>query len=1333
MAEKTYIAPMLIQKKSNNFFSAGTERSFFEPVIQPKLTLNAPNDIYEKEADRAADAVMRMPDPQVQMQPMEEEEEEKLQMMPESSPIQRMCPRCRARSKQGKPLNCPECEKEPQMKPAIQLKRERAFYSGSQSKTLFSKQRTVSFIQTKLAGGQPGDKMAPNNSSKKNLIVEYTGADKLQRKLTIEPDYSPYLVSRINRTLGGGANRDPASRLAPAQRIAHVGGILQDICPLFQTDASSGEVSPVRATQTTSRLAGGSKPVGCCCQHILTRPGSSDWRILVSDVVGPHTSPDSQVVVVPGPDAPISYGNWTAAPAERREVISNRALLGHELCGHAALLEMNAHQPTRGESRLTTNVHDPTVNIQNLIATEQGVPASDLRGLAGSGTHRGESFARIVISGYPINRISPFSIPDRSEQQQLFLAADLIQANAFFVNIVGHTDPSGPSAINDRVSKQRANAVKGFLAGRVSPRINLDRKDPTSPRVNRFRSTIGLGESQPPPAAVQGNPANWRRVEIFMAAFPASTVNAPSITPTAVDQLLPPVEAILLGIFGDECEKELIEGAYPVIPAILSSRSTPLISPALQTGIQPKCARCEEETLQMKSHVQLSTNEKNYAGHAITNQLQSSNGNGSPLPPQTQSELGNKMNADFSGVNIHTDSKAIQMNRQLGARAFTHGSDIYFNRGEFNPSFSSGKHLLAHELTHVMQQKGINQAIQKQNECGTGLHRGWGGFTIDGDCRYVIAVRNDLNTLNQTSQGSGILSWASSQAEGIFGYSPLTIEDGSAIAYLPLGRERIEYHRSYEIRDSCSRNTIWRTVPSYVYLFHEIVHYWLDEFKGYGSHVEKECMATGLGNYFASMNYNENKLRCELGLPIRPCYGIECQDFRAPECEQFGSGGSQDETIREKSLEQNMHASLQPRLISEISSAETFAGTLIQREPITQHIDTPIGTLIFQTARMPEVETDLVFRSEVVPSDETAEGFVGFTSRMEALALALRQQTLCAVVEDQDGYFHVINSGYPLMDASTTSRIFALERANQLFTNIWWINRTGEEGLGAVANGTGIGWRSRLSRAQSLLFEWERFEISEEARDLGIESLDQLRSFLEAEYVRMLYEATGLGGDWVHISRGRGDRVAGVINFDITFDVAGRGGIPRLPEHREQDSPQPTITIGPDAFKIESRLHTLGTLIHESEHFSHHSRAVELREQWRTSDSQIDFIHWLRRQLRSGRIIQLEYTLAAEISFGRYRNSEVISRIEAFMQVYHYLPISQSITRFSEIDSIPLYLSGVTDQVLDQILARLSAYYDSLNQAYKDDFIHHVRERQRNVTGHFYVTFWNRIADILAE
>ena len=105
---------------------------------------------------------------------------------------------------------------------------------------------------------------------------------------------------------------------------------------------------------------------------------------------------------------------------------------------------------------------------------------------------------------------------------------------------------------------------------------------------------------------------------------------------------------------------------------------------------------------------------KQFASKGLANQINSTKGFGQSLKPETQGELGAKMGGDFSRVKVHTDGRAVAMNKQLGAKAFTHGSDIYFNQGNYDPGSSKGKHLLAHELTHVIQQSGrISKKIQQ--------------------------------------------------------------------------------------------------------------------------------------------------------------------------------------------------------------------------------------------------------------------------------------------------------------------------------------------------------------------------------------------------------------------------------------------------------------------------------------------------------------------------------------------------------------------------------------------------------------------------------------------
>jgi uncharacterized protein YidB (DUF937 family) len=127
--------------------------------------------------------------------------------------------------------------------------------------------------------------------------------------------------------------------------------------------------------------------------------------------------------------------------------------------------------------------------------------------------------------------------------------------------------------------------------------------------------------------------------------------------------------------------------------------------------LQRKCTECEkEEGLQMKSDSGAAAGN---APSAISQKIQNAGG-GNNLSESVSSEMSQKIGADFSNVNIHTGHEASQLNQSLGARAFTHGNNIFFNSGEYNPGSREGKRLLAHELTHVVQQGTTSRGIQRK-------------------------------------------------------------------------------------------------------------------------------------------------------------------------------------------------------------------------------------------------------------------------------------------------------------------------------------------------------------------------------------------------------------------------------------------------------------------------------------------------------------------------------------------------------------------------------------------------------------------------------------------
>ncbi len=94
-------------------------------------------------------------------------------------------------------------------------------------------------------------------------------------------------------------------------------------------------------------------------------------------------------------------------------------------------------------------------------------------------------------------------------------------------------------------------------------------------------------------------------------------------------------------------------------------------------------------------------------------ELQQAKRRGQPLDKKLQAKMGAAMGADFSGVRVHTDTQSQHLNQAVQAKAFTTGQDVFFNQGQYKPSSQEGQELIAHELTHVVQQKGA--AVQKKN------------------------------------------------------------------------------------------------------------------------------------------------------------------------------------------------------------------------------------------------------------------------------------------------------------------------------------------------------------------------------------------------------------------------------------------------------------------------------------------------------------------------------------------------------------------------------------------------------------------------------------------
>lgn len=79
-------------------------------------------------------------------------------------------------------------------------------------------------------------------------------------------------------------------------------------------------------------------------------------------------------------------------------------------------------------------------------------------------------------------------------------------------------------------------------------------------------------------------------------------------------------------------------------------------------------------------------------------------GGGQPLDAGVQAQMSAATGYDLSDVRVHTSAEANDLSRQISAKAFTTGRDIFFREGAYSPGSGSGQHLISHELTHVVQQ-----------------------------------------------------------------------------------------------------------------------------------------------------------------------------------------------------------------------------------------------------------------------------------------------------------------------------------------------------------------------------------------------------------------------------------------------------------------------------------------------------------------------------------------------------------------------------------------------------------------------------------------------------
>ncbi len=181
-----------------------------------------------------------------------------------------------------------------------------------------------------------------------------------------------------------------------------------------------------------------------------------------------------------------------------------------------------------------------------------------------------------------------------------------------------------------------------------------------------------------------------------------------------------PVAAQITPVVQRQAEEEQEE---PVQMKPLSEQITPLIQrqgeeeEPIQAKLlqrQPEEAEEEEEAVQAKGNLGSTPS----VSPSVENGINSIRSGGQPLSESSRTFFEPRFSADFRGVRVHTDSNAANLARSVNAKAFTVGRDVVFGSSQYSPETLNGKKLMAHELTHVVQQnQGERGTLQQKKSC----------------------------------------------------------------------------------------------------------------------------------------------------------------------------------------------------------------------------------------------------------------------------------------------------------------------------------------------------------------------------------------------------------------------------------------------------------------------------------------------------------------------------------------------------------------------------------------------------------------------------------------
>ncbi|MEQ8756593.1 MAG: DUF4157 domain-containing protein [Coleofasciculus sp. G1-WW12-02] len=183
-----------------------------------------------------------------------------------------------------------------------------------------------------------------------------------------------------------------------------------------------------------------------------------------------------------------------------------------------------------------------------------------------------------------------------------------------------------------------------------------------------------------------------------------------------------------LGKFTNSYSHQIQPASHPKLNQLNAFQTGKFVQPQrIQSPVKPVNPILNQRHIQTKTEAvqnkgtppQSSDTSEVEAAPNLEQEIEQKRGSGQPISNKIRQPMEQAFGADFSQVQIHTDSKSNKLNESIQAKAFTTGTDIFFKQGEYQPDNQPGQELLAHELAHVVQQNGSQVQAKTDSQVAT--------------------------------------------------------------------------------------------------------------------------------------------------------------------------------------------------------------------------------------------------------------------------------------------------------------------------------------------------------------------------------------------------------------------------------------------------------------------------------------------------------------------------------------------------------------------------------------------------------------------------------------